>query len=97
MPRNFVANDELAFDRASILAYFDTGVSNTDKKKKMTLILKKALNEELTETQRFCITEYYIKDRKMKDIAKSLSVNPSTVTRHIKRAKQKLQHIASYY
>ncbi|MBR2724512.1 MAG: sigma-70 family RNA polymerase sigma factor [Ruminococcus sp.] len=97
MPRNIVSGDEGAFDRASMLAYFNVAQSSNERRKKMLSILKKALEEELTDTQRFCITEYYLRDRKMKDIAESLSVNPSTVTRHIKRAKQKLQHIASYY
>lgn len=98
MPRNFVKADDCVFDRASLLAYFDGSVeANESNKKKMMLILKRALQDELTAPQRFCLVEYYLKDRKMKDIAVSLSVHPSTVTRHIKRAKQKLMHIASYY
>lgn len=97
MPRNFLKNDEHNFDRAALLAYFEKDSTNIDKRMKMRGILNRALQEELTENQRFCILEYYIHGRKMKDIAKTLSVNPSTVTRHIKRAKARLQHIAKYY
>jgi len=98
MPRNFIPADKFAFDRASLLAYHSASSSeDKSKKQKMLSIAMKAMDKELTETQRFCIVEHYINGRKMKDIAASLSVNPSTVTRHIQRAKRKLQNIASYY
>ena len=96
MPRNMVKADDSVFDRASVLAYYsDSQCSN--QKQNMRRILNKAIREELTEKERFCLTEYYINHRKMKDIAASLSLNPSTVTRNIKRATKKLRHIAGYY
>lgn len=60
-------------------------------------ILSKSLTGELTDTQRYCITEYYINRKKQKEIAKDLGVATSTVCRHINRGLVKLKKIASYY
>ena len=35
--------------------------------------------------------------KKMKEIAKDRGVNPSTVTRQIRRAKEKIKRITKYY
>ena len=64
--------------------------------KKMKQILCKALKSELTERQRQCVTMYYYDDMKMKEIASTLSLSPSTVTRHIKAAQRKLKNVAKY-
>lgn len=97
MPRNILPSEDFLYDRASLVAYHNGEADNSAERKKMLGILKKAMEQELTETQRFCIREYFFEGKKMKDIASTLSVNPSTVTRHIRRAKEKLKHIASYY
>ena len=60
-------------------------------------VLSKSINGVLTDTQRYCITEYYINRKKQKEIAKDLGVAPSTVCRHINRGLKKLRSIASYY
>lgn len=65
--------------------------------KKMKQILCEALKSELTERQRQCVTMYYYDDMKMKEIASTLSLSPSTVTRHIKAAQRKLKNVAKYY
>ncbi len=70
---------------------------NSKDRKQMLRILKKAMASELTDRQRLCLEEYFLRGRKMKDIAKSLNLSPSTVTRHIRRATEKLRHIAEYY
>lgn len=85
------------YDKASYLTYLSTGETNTVEKFKMKKILKKAIAEELSGMQKHCLVEHYIRGKKMKDIATELNLNPSTVTRHIKRATEKLRRIASYY
>ena len=57
----------------------------------------KAIVTELTDMQRICLTEYYLNDKKQKEIASELGLNASTVSRHISTARRKLQNIASYY
>lgn len=50
-----------------------------------------AVQSELTDRQRDCIVMYYFQNMKMKDIAESLCLSKSTVTRHIQSAKRKLK------
>ncbi len=97
MSRNVMPAEDFLYDRVSYLAYTSAGGTNKDERRKMKTILKKALLTELTELQRFCLVEHCINQRKMKDIARELSLHPSTVSRHIRRAKEKLRHIAGYY
>ena len=94
--RECFAADEL-YEQISYRAYISSGSTHNADKARMKRILKKAISDELSDLQKLCLVEHYINGKKMKDIAKELSVNPSTVTRHIKRATEKLRHIAEYY
>lgn len=94
--RNTLNVDDFLFELVSYREYLCKGTNHAERLK-MRRILDEAMETELTESQRYCITEYYLGGRKMKDIAVSLSVHPSTVTHHIKSARRKLQHIAGYY
>lgn len=73
------------------------GGSNRRSVEQMRGILMKAVNTELTELQRYCLTERYLNCKKQKDIARELGLNASTVCRHIAAAERKLRNIASYY
>lgn len=73
------------------------GHTNEESRNKMKKILYSALQSELTDRQRNCLIEHYLNGKKEKDIAFEQNLNPSTVSRHITKAKEKLQHIASYY
>ena len=64
---------------------------------KMSELLHRAMKEGLTDKQRYCVIEYYIKNKSMKKIASELGVYPSTVTRHIQSATKRLRNIAKYY
>lgn len=91
----------ISFDdaNADMIAFslYQGGDSNRMQREKMKRILSRAIREELTSRQRDCLTMYYLHGKKMREIARALSLSPSTVTRHIKTAKQKLRRIASYY
>ncbi|MDO5124657.1 MAG: sigma factor-like helix-turn-helix DNA-binding protein [Eubacteriales bacterium] len=88
--------EELLLDKAAYDTYRH-GSDNSEDIVRMKRMVLKAVNRELTALQRFCLVNYYLYKVPMKDIAKELSVNPSTVSRHIKRATEKLKHIADYY
>ena len=79
------------------LNHLSDGTTNNENRKQMKIILSKAIISELTEMQRTCIVEYYINNKKQKQIAIELGVNNSTVSRHIAAATKKLRNIASYY
>lgn len=64
---------------------------------KMKKHICKAVNNELTEKQRYCITEYYINSRKMVDISKELGISPCVVSRHISRGVAKLKKTLTYF
>lgn len=84
-------------DKICFESFLQNGSDNSSDITRMKKIISAAMTDELTDRQRFCIEEYYLGGKKMKDIAKQLGVTPSTVTRHIKLGKQKLKHIARYY
>lgn len=63
----------------------------------MKRILSRAIRHELTDRQRQCLTMYYLDGIRMKDIAGTLGLSASTVTRHIAAATRKLRKIADYY
>lgn len=73
------------------------GATNKTEIDKMKKILSRALLLELTDVQRHCLTEFYLKGRKQNQIARELGVCGSTVCRHIKAAEKRLRQIASYY
>ena len=61
------------------------------------VFLKMLIANELTDMQRICATAYWLEGEKQKDIASHLGLHKSTVSRHIKAAKKKLQNVAQYY
>jgi RNA polymerase sigma factor (sigma-70 family) len=65
--------------------------------KKMIKSLKNIINGELTIKQKQCISLYYGDMKKMGEIAKELGIGISSVSRHIKKAKQKVQKTMTYY
>ena len=73
------------------------GGGNSHSINKMKRILQQAIQNELTDKQKKCLTLYYYNQMKMKDIAKELGLNISTVSRHISTATKKLKRIAQYY
>ena len=76
---------------------FDYCENNSDDIARMKKILGKAINSELTERQRICLSEFYLGGKTMREIAAQLNLNPSTVTRHIKSAERNLKRIAECY
>lgn len=73
------------------------GSDNRAQIERMKKILTRAIRCELTDRQRDCLTMYYLEGMKMKDIARSLCLSESTVSRHISTATRKLRRIAAYY
>lgn len=87
-------------DKNCNLVFFNSdfsSASNSPEVKRMKKMLMEILLGELTSRQRECIVMYYYENRKIDDIAKSLSVCKSTVSRHIKAGEKKLKNVAKYY
>ena len=76
---------------------YNQGSDNRPERERMKRILIRAVRHELTDRQRDCITKYYLEGMKMTEIARSLNLSKSTVSRHISTATRKLRKVASYY
>ena len=73
------------------------GGTNKQDRARMKEFVKKAMTQELTDLQKYCISEYYIKGKREKDIAEQLGLHKSTVSRHISAGMKKLKNTANYY
>lgn len=58
--------------------------------------LSRALREDLTERQRMYMTLYYGQNMTMPEIAETCGVNKSTVSRTLKRGRQRLYRCLRY-
>ncbi len=58
--------------------------------------MKRVIQGELTELQRYTLQEYYFADKTLQQIADSRNVERSTVWRTLKRAEEKLRRVLSY-
>lgn len=86
-------------DSLNFITYsdFNSSETNDSERSRMKKILQKAILDELTDKQRYCLCEYFLNGRNMKSIADDLNVNPSTVTRHIQSAMRRLKRVTKYY
>lgn len=97
MPRKVLPSDSYVFDALIFDKYQGGGGTNSAERRRKLNLVYAAMKNELTPLEFKTLTQYYVDGRKMKDIAEERGVNPSTVTRQIRRAKQKIQHITNYF
>ncbi len=90
--------DSFTESMASINYYnnLDTGSEDCNYRK-MVCSLKNIVEGELTEKQKKCIFLYYGEMMKMKDIADEMGICVSSVSRHIKRARSRIEKTMGYY
>ena len=69
---------------------------NSDQLERLRRNLRQAREQELTPRQREILALHYDRGLKMAEIAKRLGVNPSTISRTIKRAKARLYRSLRY-
>ena len=62
----------------------------------MSSRLVRVMREELTERQEELIRLYYLEDMKMTEIAQRLEISPSTVSRTIKRGRDRIRKYLKY-
>ncbi len=65
--------------------------------KKMLEVLVQAIDGELTDRQKQCVILYYGKQFTLKAIASSLGISESTVSRHLKKSRKRLEKVLKYY
>ncbi len=98
MGNRFLNLDEFTESLVSVSKYRRLQFEKKDKAySKMVESIKNIMRGELTEKQRTCILMYYGERIKMKDIAKTLGIGVSSVSRHIKKAKLRIKKTMEYY
>lgn len=81
-------------DKLSLVSVEDDENYKVSYRDRMVRILYSGLNGSLTERQRDCIQKYYGENKTMAEIARELSLNVSTVSRHIKAARKNLKMLS---
>ena len=74
----------------------DHAEDNSDQLQRLRRNLRRAREQELTPRQREILALYYDRGLKMPQIARKLGVNRSTVSRTVKRAKERLYRCLRY-
>lgn len=86
---------EIFGDRLKPAHYYSSG-SNEKQILYLKRQLHKAMESELTDRQRDIVRSFYFEGKSVTDIAASMGVNKSTVSRHLKRSREKLKNVLSY-
>lgn len=72
------------------------GNDNSETRRRLVINLRRAIREELTQKEWQAVQMYYVDQIKMTEIAEILGVNVSTVSRNIKRGREKLKRCLRY-
>ena len=88
----------LSFDlMENLIADSDQRGGSEEDRSRLMRALDRAVRRELTPRQAQCVTMYYESRIRQRDIALQLGVAPSTVCRHLKKARSRLAHVLQYY
>ena len=75
----------------------DNDIDESISKKKLPeKIMRFGIEQELTEKQRKCFLKRYSQNMSVKDIANKMGVTPSSVYKHIKKAKKRIEMLYNY-
>lgn len=64
--------------------------------KRLLMTLKNAAKGELTERQMDCLRLRYQEGKKVYEIAEELGIRPPTVSKHLKKARARLEKVMRY-
>ncbi len=92
-----VSMDALEFDKKISELSSEEASDNSELIGKVKSTMARVIKNELTKRQREIIVMYYYKEMGVSEIAQELSVAPSTVSRTIKRAREKIYRFLKYY
>lgn len=93
----FLGEAEFCADKKIAALIGDTESSNSAKHRMMLKILRKVIEEALTERQREMITLYYFDRDNIPQIAEKLGVNRSTVSRTISRGRRNIMEKMKFF
>jgi RNA polymerase sigma factor (sigma-70 family) len=71
--------------------------NSDEEQKKILELLQKIVKNELTNRQRLCLNLYFSNMLNTVQISYRLGIYPSTVCRHLSKAKKRIQKLMRYY
>ena len=74
----------------------EEGEANSEQLARLAAHLPQAIDLELPERQRQMVIMYFYENMNTRQIARELQLNPSTVSRTLRRATQRLQRVLRY-
>ncbi len=95
--RNIVLSlDDQINSEVSFSKYFESGENNNNTIKRMKKLLAAAIQNELTDRQKDCVIQYYYEKRSVKEIAENTGIKPTTVYKHINKARKAIKKCTCY-
>ena len=92
-----VSDEVLDYDRSFVAEMMQIPVTNRDRLRVVCRALRDAMETELTPRQREILLLSYFERKSGKEIAETLGIVPSTVTRTRQRAEQRLRRSLRFY
>ena len=96
MPNHPLHYDEFTESLAGLSKYHNQRRQCAEYKKRVE-VLKRVVDGELTLKQKQCVKLYYYEKKGIAEIADILCVDISTVSRHLQRARRRIQKVMCYY
>lgn len=96
MGKNIVSLNNGFEDVASFINFTRNVKNKSEKLIRMEKILKTAIKTELTERQKKCIEMYFFGRMPVSEIADELCIRPTTVYKHISKAKKAIKRSFVY-
>ena len=75
----------------------DEPADNRREREQMLRVLSNVITGELTQRQQQCVRLYYFEGMKMHQIADVMGVQTPAVSRHLKRARNRLHMVLGYH
>ena len=96
MPKTLLRLDAFTEALAGLSEYSKQTESNAEYQEWLT-VLRRIVEGELTHKQKQCVTLYYYENKSLTEIAEMLRINISTVSRHLQKARNRIEKIMCYY
>ncbi len=94
--KKFLSLNEQIEGYSAFQKYMQKNATSRSRHKRMEQLLHIAMQTEMTEKQKVCVELYYFQKMKVCDIAGQLSIRPTTVYKHLKKARASLSKCLPY-
>lgn len=81
---------------AAVLPFAVDKEEEAQRKRRLLKTLQEAVDGELTQRQKACLQRYYFDGLSMEEIGREMGITAATVSRHLKKARQRLGRVVGY-